>query len=107
MNLWIAIWTILDFAGINHEPPNPEVVPIVCMYDWDCGEALGIAWCESLHNPRAYNGHDHGLFQVNEYWWREVMGERAWSRRYTVDGSTSMAHRIWKAGGWDLWSCGR
>jgi hypothetical protein len=73
VNIWLVIWSILDFAAINHEPPNPEVAPIVCEYFADdCVDALGIAWCESLHNPRAYNGADHGLFQINKYFWYEV-----------------------------------
>ena len=70
MNIWLAIWAILDFASVNHEPPNPEIPEVVCEYfQEDCVRALGVAWCESLHNPRAYNGVDHGLFQINEHYW--------------------------------------
>ena len=47
MNLWLAIWSILDFATINHEPPNPEIAPIVCEYFADdCVDALGIKWAD-------------------------------------------------------------
>ena len=110
MNLWLMIWSILDFAAINHEPPNPEVAPIVCEYFADdCGKALGIAWCESLHNPRAYNGVDHGLFQINEnYWGRRVFGHK-WDDRYDIEQSTKFAHWIVSHTdqGWRLWSCGK
>ena len=107
MNLWVAIWSIIDYVGIHQEAPNPEIVTVVSLYDWDVGRALGVAWCESLHKLTAFNGEGHGLFQINEYWWRDVFGERTWSRRYTADGSASMAHHIWEVGGWNLWSCGR
>ena len=45
MNVWLAIWAILDFASVNHEPPQPEVTEIVCDYiQEDCVLALGVAW---------------------------------------------------------------
>ena len=97
MNLWLVIWSILDFAAINHEPPNPEVAPIVCEYFADnCVDALGIAWCESLHNPRAYNG---------AY---EVFKDK-WADRFDVEQSTRFAFYIVEHTElkWRLWTCGR
>jgi len=32
INVWLAIWAILDFASVNHEPPNPEIPEVVCEY---------------------------------------------------------------------------
>ena len=109
MNLWLVIWSILDFAAINHEPPNPEVAPIVCEYFADdCVDALGIAWCESLHNPRAYNGADHGLFLINKYFWYEGFKDK-WRDRFDVEQSTRFAFYIVEHTElkWKLWTCGR
>jgi len=108
MNLWLVIWRILDFTSISHEVPEP-VAPIVCEYFADdCVRALGIAWCESLHNPRAYNGVDHGLFQINENYWGHVF-EDHWHKRYEAEQSTRFAFYIVEntKAKWDLWTCGR
>ena len=108
--IWLAIWSILDFASVtHHEPPNAEIPAVVCEYFADdCPRALGIAWCESLHNPRAYNGVDHGLFQINENYWGHVF-ERHWHKRYEVEQSTKFAAYIIEntKAKWDLWTCGR
>jgi hypothetical protein len=109
MNVWLAIWAILDFASVNHEPPNNEVPEVVCEYfEDDCVKALGIAWCESLHNPRAYNGEDHGLFQINKYYWHDVF-ESKWDKRFEVEQSTRFAFHIVEntKEKWRLWTCGR
>ena len=109
MNVWLAIWTILDFASVNHEPPNPEIPEVVCEYFADdCVRALSIAWCESLHNPRAYNGFDNGLFQINEHYWGDVFKEH-WHKRYEVEQSTRFAFHIVEhtQAKWQLWTCGR
>jgi len=108
MNIWLVIWRILDFTSVSHEVPEP-VAPIVCEYFADdCVRALGIAWCESLHNPRAYNGVDHGLFQINENYWSHVFKDR-WHKRYEVEQSTRFAFHIVEntKAKWDLWTCGR
>jgi hypothetical protein len=111
INVWLGIWAILDFAGVNHEPPpeNTEVVEVVCeFFQDDCVRALGVAWCESLHNPRAYNGVDHGLFQINEHYWGHVF-KKHWPKRYEIVQSSWFAHYIHEntRGGWRLWTCGR
>ncbi len=109
MNVWLAIWAILDFASVSHEPPNAEIPAVVCEYFVDdCVRALGIAWCESLHNPRAYNGEDHGLFQINKHYWGDVFADR-WPMRFEAEQSTRFAFHIVEhtEAKWDLWTCGR
>ena len=113
INIWLGIWAILDFAGVNHEPPpeNTEVVEVVCeFFQDDCVRALGVAWCESLHNPRAYAEAEKssGLFQINEHYWGHVF-KKHWPKRYEIVQSTWMAHYIHEntRGGWALWTCGR
>ena len=108
MNIWLAIWKILDFVSVTHEVPEP-VAPVVCEYfQEDCVRALGIAWCESLHNPRAYNGADHGLFQINQNYWGHVFYKH-WHKRYEIEQSTRFAFHIVEhtTAKWDLWTCGR
>ena len=52
MNLWLAIWSILDFASVNYEPPNAEIPEVVCEYFADdCVRALelrGASHCTIL-----------------------------------------------------------
>ena len=111
MNVWLAIWAILDFASVNHEPPNPEIPEVVCeFFADDCVRALSIAWCESLHNPRAYNPEgSHGLFQIKQYWWGPRIFGRQWADRYDVEQSTRFAFHIvgHTQAKWRLWTCGR
>tara|TARA_R100000742_G_C4226634_1_gene49125 strand:+ start:128 stop:472 length:345 start_codon:yes stop_codon:yes gene_type:complete len=112
MNVWLAIWAILDFASVNHEPPpeNTEVVEIVCEYFDPCVRPLGIAWCESLHNPNAYAAAEKssGLFQINEHYWGEVFAGR-WRLRFDPEQSTRFAAHIVEntKAKWNLWTCGR
>ena len=110
INVWLAIWAILDFASVNHEPPNPEIPEVVCEYFADdCQRALGIAGCESLHNPRAYHPEgSHGLFQIHEPTWGRVFKEH-WHKRYEVEQSTKFAAYIIEntKAKWLLWTCGR
>ena len=112
MNVWLAIWAILDFASVNHEPPNPEIPEVVCEYfaDDECLRALGVSWCESLHNPNAYAAEEKssGLFQINYFYWGHVF-ERHWHKRYEVEQSTKFAAYIIEntKAKWDLWTCGR
>lgn len=112
MNVWLAIWRILDFASFVEIPQEQvQIAESVCSYEWedsDCVEALGIVWCESLGNPRAYNGVDHGHFQVNEFYWANVFGKKTWAKRYEISTNTAMAHHIYNTkGAWRLWTCGR
>jgi len=110
MNIWLAIWAILDFASVSDEPPNAEIPAVVCEYFVDdCPRALGIAWCESLHNPRAYHPEgSHGLFQIHEPTWGKVFKEH-WHKRYEVEQSTRFAAHIIEhtKAKWNLWTCGR
>ena len=110
--IWLAIWRILDFATVNHEPPNPEIPAVVCEYfQEDCVTALSISWCESLHNPRAFNAKtiDNGLFQISTYYWKESFSSQLWAQRFEVEASTKMAAYIVNntRQGWQLWTCGR
>jgi len=113
VNLWLAIWSILDFASFVEIPQEQDqIAQSVCSYEWedsDCVRALGIVWCESLGNPRAYNGEDHGHFQVNEFFWADVFGRKTWAKRYEIPTNTAMAHHIYTntRGRWALWTCGR
>ena len=110
MNIWLAIWAILDFASVSDEPPNAEIPAVVCEYFADdCVRALGIAWCESLHNPRAYHPEgSHGLFQIHEPTWGKVF-KGDWHKRYEVEQSSKWAAWIidHSRGRWSLWTCGR
>ena len=112
INVWVAIWAILDFASVNHEPPNPEIPEVVCEYfaDDECLRALGVSWCESLHNPNAYAAEEKssGLFQINEHYWGDVFKEH-WPKRFEVEQSTKFAAYIIEntKAKWLLWTCGR
>ena len=107
--MWLAIWLIIDFVSVREEPPYPDIPAVVCEYFADdCVRPLSIAWCESLHNPRAYNGADHGLFQINKYFWYEVFKDK-WADRFEVEQSTRFAFYIVEHTElkWRLWTCGR
>ena len=110
--MWVAIWSILDFASVGGPPQEQtKIAETVCSYEWensDCVAALGIVWCESQGNPRAVNGADHGHFQVNKFYWAEVFGPKTWAKRYEIESNTAMAHHIYSTkGAWKLWTCGR
>jgi len=107
--MWLAIWLIIDFVSVREEPPYPDIPAVVCEYFADdCVRPLSIAWCESLHNPNAYNGVDHGLFQINEHYWGDVFKSK-WHNRFDVEQSTRFAFHIVEntKAKWDLWTCGR
>tara|TARA_B100001996_G_C18391766_1_gene489454 strand:- start:45 stop:374 length:330 start_codon:yes stop_codon:yes gene_type:complete len=105
----LLVWLLIDLAGLN--APNPvqdEVIETTCSYEWDCVEALSIAWCESYHLPTAFNGEDHGYFQINEYFWSGVFGKEWWAKRYEIQSNAAMAYHIWEySGDFKLWTCGR
>mgnify|MGYP003140385317 FL=1 len=107
---YLLIWLLIDAGSMRVDhPPQQQIVQAASVY-WEGEElvrSLSIAWCESYHTTTAYNGADHGAWQINEHYWAHVFNHRAWSRRYTAEASATMAHHIWKAGGWKWWTCGR
>ena len=107
---YLLIWLLIDAGSIRYEyPPQQEVVQAASIY-WEGEElvrSLSVAWCESYHTITAYNGEDHSVWQINEHYWKDALGHRAWSRIYTAEGNAAAAHHIWKAGGWKWWTCGR
>mgnify|MGYP003320949481 FL=1 len=110
VNVWLAIWGIIDFASANTEPPNHEIPAAICEYEgWACSDATGVAWCESLMNPRAYHPEgSHGLFQIHEPTWGRVFKGRRWEQRYDYRANLEMAIHVYEAaGGWHWWTCGR
>lgn len=106
---WFLIWLLIDAGSLRTEyPPQQQIVEAASEYPWPVVESLGIAWCESYHTPTAWNGLDAGAWQINEYWWREVFGERLWSQRFTARGSAHMGYHVWSVNENFLWwSCGR
>ena len=108
---YLLIWLLIDAGAMRVDhPPQQEIVQAASVY-WEEGEelvrSLSVAWCESYHTITAYNGEDHGAWQINEHYWKDVFDHRTWSRRYTGEGSATMAHHVWEAGGWKWWTCGR
>ena len=90
-----------------------DIREIVCSKDWDCEEAMHVAYCESRLNPGAIsptnsNGtRDFGLMQVNSgAWGRRVFGER-WDRVLDPQTNVDMAWHIYQTAGntWQPWTC--
>ena len=103
VNVWLVIWGILDFASVNVEPPNHEIPAAICEYEeWGCKNAIGVVWCESLMSPTAVNSKsdDHGVMQVNRFFWADVFGKERWAQRYDYHANIEMGIHIWEAGGW-------
>ena len=92
-----------------------EIVEIVChpRYEWDCEEALAVAWCESWHRPGAVSGkntdgsRDWGLFQINDSAWGPTAFPQSCPNVLVPTTNTWMAHKIWQLSGnsWELWTC--
>lgn len=61
--------------------------------------AMRVSWCESRYETTARNGQYRGLFQLGKH-------ER---RRYgfgrTAVAQVRGAYRLWRARGWEPWSC--
>ena len=106
--------TIPDIVSFRIAPETPaEIKQIICapMYDWNCSEALAVAWCESSHIPGAISRPnrnrtvDRGLFQVNDIW-KTVFPSR-WGAILDAQVNTSMAYEIWQEGNrsWRYWTC--
>ena len=109
MNLWLELWKIVDLVSVNVSPPN-EIAPTVCEYFHEnCVRALSISWCESFHNPYAYNPEgSYGIFQIYKPVWGRVFADH-WHDRYDVEQNTRFARFIYDntAHKFDLWTCGR
>ena len=105
--LGMLLWALIDFAGVQAEPPaETHISAVVCNYFSDeCSNALRIIECESQFNQFAFNGFDNGIFQLNEYWQREAMGEERWANRFDLNVNTSWAYSLWSEFGWRLWAC--
>lgn len=88
-----------------------DIREIVCSKDWDCDEAMHVAYCESRLNPAAIsptnsNGtRDWGLMQINDVWrqafpvsWRNVLEAKT---------NVDMAWHIYQTAGnsWQPWTC--
>ena len=80
-----------------------EIKDMICQYDWDCGQALRVAHCESTMNPRAYNAGNRGLFQINEIHRAKVGGDL--DSLYDPEVNIRTAYTIWSAQGWGPWAC--
>ncbi len=106
---WFLIWLLIDAGSLKTDyPDQQEVVAAASEYSWPVVQSLGIAWCESFHKLTAWNGHDAGPWQINEFWWKEYFGKKTWSLRFTAEGSAYMAHHIWSMKeNFVLWTCGR
>jgi len=94
--------------------PVSNIERIICnpRYEWDCKEALAVAWCESWHHPRSVsqpnrNGTiDRGLFQINDVW-EDAFSKSRWAAILDAETNTAMAYHIWKSSGesWEHWRC--
>lgn len=109
-----SITTIPDIVSFQIAPETPEEIKkIICapIYDWNCSEALAVAWCESSHitgaisRPNRNGTTDRGLFQVNDIW-KTVFPSR-WGAILDAQVNTSMAYKIWQEGNrsWKYWTC--
>lgn len=84
-----------------------SIEDIICAHPWPCWEAISVAWCESTHNPGAYNASSgaSGLFQVVPYWhsWRLRPGESL----FDPVVNARIAWEIWSGdgGSWRQWVC--
>ena len=95
-------------------PPRSEVEAVIChpRWEWDCEEALRVAWCESWHRPGSVSSPnrdgtiDRGIFQVNDVW-REAWSPQVWANILDLETNVAMAHHIWKTGNdsWLYWRC--
>ena len=83
---------------------NTELEDLICSKPWPCHEALRVAFCESRMDPRAYNQHNRGLFQVNEIHVAKVPN-RDLDLLYEPEVNIQVAYMIWLAQGWGPWGC--
>lgn len=90
--------------------PATSIEALIIQYDWPDDVALAIAWCESSHNPNAYNpqpvflnGVEHhamGIFQT-------LMPLHAWryegASPYDPAANIRVAYGMWLESGWNPW----
>jgi len=105
----LLIWLLIDAGSLRAEyPPQRQIVEAASEYPWPVVRSLSIAWCESYHNPRAFNGVDNGVWQVNEKYWGSRIFGRLWEKRFEVEANAAMAFHIWSVNkNFQWWSCGR
>ena len=94
---------------------NKEIEKVVCdpKWEWDCQEALSVAFCESSHRPgvvskaNSNGSKDWGLFQINDQAWGPVAFPATWENVLITETNTWMAHKIYKLTGnsWKMWTC--
>ena len=83
---------------------------LLCSMDWNCEEALSVAWCESRMDheaisPTNRNGtRDYGLMQINNGAWQEYFGQR-WAQVLNAEQNIAMAYEIYSQYGWQPWTC--
>ena len=88
-----------------------DIREIVCSKDWDCEEAMHVAYCESRLNPGAIsppnsNGtRDWGLMQINDVW-RQAFPV-SFSNVLDAQTNVDMAWHIYQTAGdtWQPWTC--
>jgi len=100
-----------ETPGGTLPPVLPDVFPaipddvkgIVCAYDWDCGTALRIVWCESRGDASATSGTSWGLFQL----WAGHAGRWPdfWDNWADPYWNTARAYELWQEQGWGPWEC--
>ncbi len=98
--------------GETATPPHPTATPYppdaaawICQpqYLWPCEVALGVAWCESRHDPTEWNPSGAtGLFQIMLPLWSDLMHGRD---PYDPYVNTQGAYELWLEQGWAPWDC--
>jgi len=106
---WFFIWLLIDAGSLRTEyPPQQQIVEAASEYPWPVVESLSVAWCESYHHPRAFNGVDNGAWQINQTYWGSRIFGRLWEKRFEIPANAAMAFHIWSVNENFLWwSCGR
>ena len=111
---WVMMpTTTMEIVLASHEP-RTKLERLICdsKWEWDCGEAIAVAQCESNMNPSAIskpntNGTiDRGLFQINDVW-EQAWPSKVWDRILIARTNIAMAHHAWKVGNesWMYWTC--
>lgn len=110
--------TVLQYRQDPRLPENPQLVDLICSYDWDCGRAVAIFSCESVHfrgdvvyGPTVSPTNDRGLAQINVPSHMDKL--YAVTGTYDVDLyfdpaiNLKVAWMIYEDSGWGPWSCAR
>lgn len=80
-----------------------DAVELICVYDWPCGEALAVWYCESRGDWGAYSQGNYGGFQINEVHAARVGGVPG--RLFDPATNVAVAYDIWGEAGWGPWAC--